>query len=130
MRSPKIISHGLVHVATHGAIFGGTYVPDGTANEDVDDWISRVYGYKNTFLHTGVTVYNTHRFTGRSRSCGTKTNDKEKEKAKKDERKVALDDAIARGGDKIRAWVYDQVEVSGGGDNGGGSAAHVELLLS
>lgn len=30
--------------------------PPTLSNSEHDDWISRVYGYKNTFLHTGVQV--------------------------------------------------------------------------
>jgi len=67
MRNPKLISHPFVH-KTHKDIFKSLYPPT-LSNSEHDDWISRVYGYKNTFLHTGVQVYNTHRFTGRGKPC-------------------------------------------------------------
>ena len=125
MRSPKMISHGLVHVATHGSIFGGKYVPDDMANENLDDWISRVYGYKNTFLHTGVTVYNTHRFAGRARPCRVSVNANNKGGSKKKEKETefGLDNEIARGGEMIKKWVH--AELGDSGKNG-----IVELLLT
>ena len=30
--------------------------PERLSNTEHDEWVSRVYGYKNTFLHTGVQV--------------------------------------------------------------------------
>ena len=35
---------------------GAQLYPERLSNTEHDEWISRVYGYKNTFLHTGVQV--------------------------------------------------------------------------
>jgi hypothetical protein len=70
MRSPKVMTHMLVH-RSHHAIFGSLY-PKELSNTEHDEWISHVYGYKNTFLHTAVqareliltTLFNTQTHPG------------------------------------------------------------------
>jgi len=52
MRSPKVMTHMFVH-RSHYTIFGSLY-PKELSNTEHDEWISHVYGYKNTFLHTAV----------------------------------------------------------------------------
>jgi hypothetical protein len=69
--------------------------PARLSNTEHDEWISRVYGYKNTFLHTGVQVYNTHRFTGRSKLCTTG--------------QMAIPREIQQGVTKLKAWLGRQL---------------------
>jgi len=88
MRDPTVVTHAFVH-RTHYDVFGELF-PAQLSNWEHADWISRVYGYKNTFLHTGIQVYNTHRFTGRSMPCKT--------------RKELVDHEVYMGADKIKMW--------------------------
>lgn len=62
MRDPKGVTHAFVH-RTHYEVFGELF-PRQLSNAEHDDWMSRVYGYKNTFFHSDIQVYNTHRFSG------------------------------------------------------------------
>jgi hypothetical protein len=93
MRNPKTISHMFVH-KTHRDIFTTLYPPT-LSNTEHDEWASRVYGYKNTFLHTGVQVYNTHRFTGRAKACTSGA--------------TAVGRALQVGLQDLRAWLSRQL---------------------
>ena len=70
VRDARKITHAFVH-RTHRDVFGALY-PEQLSNEEHAIWISRVYGYKNTFLHPEVQVYNSGRFSGRSLKCVTR----------------------------------------------------------
>mmetsp|Transcript_14568 Transcript_14568/g.46297 ORF Transcript_14568/g.46297 Transcript_14568/m.46297 type:complete len:101 (+) Transcript_14568:238-540(+) len=97
MRSPKMISHPFVH-KTHRDVFGSLF-PLALSNVEHDEWMSRVYGYKSTFLHSAAQVYNTHRYTGRARSCP--------------QSKQLVDREIAASAEILKQWVFRQVGVAG-----------------
>lgn len=97
MRNPKGVTHALVH-RVHYEIFGNLFPPD-LGNGEHDVWMSTVYGYKNTFLHTGVQVYNTHRFTGRAKPCSVAPR--------------VVSHAVHIGVERVRLWVRDKL-----GDDG------------
>jgi hypothetical protein len=50
----QVMTHMFVH-RNHYTVFGSLY-PKELSNTEHDEWISHVYGYKNTFLHTAVQV--------------------------------------------------------------------------
>eukprot|EP00899_Mesostigma_viride_P017193 jgi/Mesvir1/25475/Mv01739-RA.1 len=102
MRNPNMVTHCFVH-RSHMEIFGSLF-PHHLSNQEHDEWISRVYGFKNTFLHTNVQVYNTHRFTGRARVCPLG--------------KRIVDNAIHVGAAALKRWLTQQLGVAPGGGQG------------
>ena len=70
-RQPRLVTHPLVHIATHAAAFPsvGALYPATLPAAEAKAWISAVYGYKNTLLPKGVHVHNTARFRGRAPAC-------------------------------------------------------------
>ena len=93
MRDPKGVTHAFVH-RTHYEVFGELF-PRQLSNAEHDDWMSRVYGYKNTFFHSDIQVYNTHRFTGRAMPCKT--------------RGEIVDHEVYMGAEKIKRWALANV---------------------
>ena len=87
------VTHAFVH-RTHYEVFGELF-PRQLSNAEHDDWMSRVYGYKNTFFHSDIQVYNTHRFTGRAMPCKS--------------RGEIVDHEVYMGAAKIKKWAADNL---------------------
>ncbi|GBG58643.1 hypothetical protein CBR_g44 [Chara braunii] len=112
VRSPRAISHCFVH-RTHMDIFGGLF-PTSLGNKEHEEWVSRVYGYKNTFLLRQLPVNNWEKFSGRAQQCGKLV------------RVRRIQREIRKSADKIRAWVYHQV---GRYHQGGEEIGHLFVSL-
>jgi hypothetical protein len=93
MRDPKVVTHAFVH-RTHYEVFGEMF-PRQLSNLEHDDWMSRVYGYKNTFFHSDIQVYNTHRFTGRAMPCKLRGD--------------IVDHEVYMGAEKIKRWAVSNL---------------------
>mmetsp|Transcript_3906 Transcript_3906/g.11064 ORF Transcript_3906/g.11064 Transcript_3906/m.11064 type:complete len:743 (+) Transcript_3906:417-2645(+) len=94
-RNTQAVTHPMVHIATHRAIFGSMF-PNNLGNQEHEEWISRVYGARSTFLLSSVGVYNGHRFSGRARGCR--------------QGKDAIDFAVEDGALLVKAWAEKQLD--------------------
>jgi len=95
-RSVRLVTHPVVHVPTHSAIFGSLYPPH-LGNQEHEQWISRVYGPRSTFLLTSVGVYNGHRFSGRAQGCRQSSD--------------TVDFAVEDGAQAVKGWVEERMEL-------------------
>mmetsp|Transcript_43452 Transcript_43452/g.103013 ORF Transcript_43452/g.103013 Transcript_43452/m.103013 type:complete len:107 (+) Transcript_43452:2-322(+) len=88
-RNPRALTHPLVHVRTHESIFSSLF-PSHLGNQEHEEWISRVYGPRCTFVLSAVPVWNGNRFIGRARGCT--------------QGKDAVEAAIKDGFSRMRSW--------------------------
>lgn len=64
---PHVVSHPLVH-RTHWDVFSSLFPETLTASAAMD-WVSVVYGYKNTFMPPGLKVLNSRKRPRAARPC-------------------------------------------------------------